>query len=131
MVCVNENNREMVTSFIKEHWFTTEMVIRGDIIDMTRAEGIIALDEKENISGLITYMIKDSVCEITSLDSLQENRGTGTALIQEMIRLAEDKGCEKLFWLSLTTISMPFVFIRKEASIWFVFIAMPWINHGA
>lgn len=62
---------------------------------MTRAEGIIALDEKENISGLITYMIKDSVCEITSLDSLQENRGTGTALIQEMIRLAEDKGCEK------------------------------------
>lgn len=96
MVCVNENNREMVTSFIKEHWFTTEMVIRGDIIDMTQAEGIIALDKKENISGLITYMIKDSVCEITSLDSLQENRGTGTALIQEMIRLAEDKGCEKI-----------------------------------
>ena len=65
----------------QEHWFTTEMVIRGDIIDMTQAEGIIALDEKENISGLITYMIKDSVCEIISLDSLQVNRGTGTALI--------------------------------------------------
>lgn len=93
---VNENYREMVTSFIKERWFTTEMVIRGNIIDMTRVQGIIAMDEKENILGLITYMIKDLICEITSLDSLKGNRGTGIALVREMIRVAEEEECEKI-----------------------------------
>ena len=50
-VSINETNRECVNEFIESQWPTTEMVIRGKIVDMTRTEGIV-VREKGNIVGL-------------------------------------------------------------------------------
>ena len=72
-VSINETNRECVNEFIESQWPTTEMVIRGKIVDMTRTEGIV-VREKGNIVGLLTYLIRDGICEIISLDSRQEGR---------------------------------------------------------
>lgn len=35
-------------------------------------------------------------CEIISLDSVRENRGIGTALVNRVIQTAGDRGCEKV-----------------------------------
>lgn len=35
LVNVKEDNRELVNSFIRDHWCTTEMALRGKLIDMT------------------------------------------------------------------------------------------------
>lgn len=96
LVNVKEDNRELVNSFIRDHWCTTEMALRGKLIDMTLVDGIMALDGKRNITGLVTYMIRNAICEITSLDSLEENRGTGTTLVQEVIRIAKEQKCGKI-----------------------------------
>lgn len=96
LVNVKEDNREHVNSFIRDHWCTTEMALRGKLIDMTLVDGIMALDGKRNITGLVTYMIRNAICEITSLDSLEENRGTGTTLVQEVIRIAKEQKCGKI-----------------------------------
>ena len=50
-VMINRQNREKVNSFIKKHWFSTDIIIRGSVIDMTKVEGIIVLDN----SNIMTF----------------------------------------------------------------------------
>lgn len=94
-VMINRQNREKVNSFIKKHWFSTDIIIRGSVIDMTKVEGIIVLDNSD-IIGLLTYTICDKVCEITSLNSLIEGKGIGTSLINKVINIAKVNGCKKI-----------------------------------
>ncbi len=55
-VPIDETNRERVNEFIESQWLTTEMVIRGRVVDMTGTDGIVVW-EKGNIVGLLTYLI--------------------------------------------------------------------------
>ncbi len=92
---ISKHNREQINAFIEQHWFSTQMIIRGEIVDMTVIEGIAAM-EGDAIVGLITFRIKDGVCEITSLDSLREGEGIGKALLVKVIAIAKDKDCRKV-----------------------------------
>ena len=92
---ITNNNRSLINSFISEQWFSTKMIIRGKVIDMTAVEGIFAL-ENERIIGLITYIAYDDTLEITSLDSLCENQGLGTALLLKVIEIAKKNKCRKI-----------------------------------
>ena len=94
-VPVSPHNRQQINAFIKQHWFTTDMIIRGEIVDMTRVAGIAAMDGDE-IAGLLTYRISDGICEITSLDSLREGLGIGTTLVEQVIAIARAENSEKV-----------------------------------
>lgn len=59
---INGLNRNLIDAFIKRHWYTTTMVIRGKEIDMTKTEGFF-FSEGENIIGLITYIVYDNILE--------------------------------------------------------------------
>lgn len=92
---ITDINRKLIHAFIKERWYTTVMIIRGKEIDMTKTEGFCCR-EKEAIIGLVTYIVYDDILEITSLDSLQENQGIGTRLIELAMQEAEERGCQKV-----------------------------------
>lgn len=92
---VNEHNRGMVNRFLAEHWGAAEMVIRGEVVDMTQVEGITAMADGA-IAGLITYVITGDTMEITSLDSLIENKGTGTALLEKAVSIARRQRCRRI-----------------------------------
>lgn len=92
---IHSANREMVNAFIREHWYTTTMIIRGKPIDMTQTEGFF-LRDGESIAGLVTYIIYDTMLEITSLDSLRENQGIGSALVDMVVREAGERGVRKI-----------------------------------
>jgi len=90
---ISSENRAQVNRFIQAHWFSTDMVIRGEVVDMTRVEGFLLFDHAE-IIGLVTYRIQNEECEILSLDSLMENQGHGSALIVRVIHAAAAAGCQ-------------------------------------
>ena len=92
---ITAKNRNIVNNFIAQQWFTTKMIIRGKEIDMTAVEGIFALED-EKIIGLITYIIYEDILEITSLDSLCENKGIGTDLLINVINIAKKNNCKKI-----------------------------------
>jgi ribosomal protein S18 acetylase RimI-like enzyme len=94
-VPISIQNREQINAFIKERWFSTKMIIRGEIVDMTKVDGIIAMDANQMV-GLLTYVIRDDICEITSLDSLKPGQGIGTTLINKVIRIAKEKKCSRI-----------------------------------
>lgn len=92
---INNLNRNLINTFIKEHWYTTTMIIRGRVIDMTKTEGFFFRDG-ENIIGLITYIVYDNILEITSLDSLRENQGIGSKLVETVIHEAKERKVRKI-----------------------------------
>lgn len=92
---ISPANREQVNEFINSHWFSTVMVVRGELVDMTTLDGYV-IYEDENIIGLITYKINDNECEIMSLDSLKQRQGIGTALVNKVIETAIDNRCIKI-----------------------------------
>ena len=96
---INSQNRNFINAFIKQHWYTTTMIIRGREIDMTKAEGFYFSEEK-NIIGLITYIVYNGILEITSLDSLQENRGIGSKLVEAVIHEAKERKCQKIILIT-------------------------------
>ncbi len=92
---IDSRNRQLVNSFLKEHWYTTTMVIRGEEIDMTQTEGFY-LAEKEKVLGLITYMVYEDILEITSLNSLRENQGVGSKLMELVVQEAKERRLRKI-----------------------------------
>lgn len=92
---INSLNRDLINEFIKQHWYTTTMIIRGKEIDMTKTEGFY-FKESENIIVLITYIVYDNVLEITSLDNLQERQGIDSKLIETVIHEARERKLQKI-----------------------------------
>ena len=88
---IDRDNRERINDFIIRQWFTLQMVVHGESIDIGKAEGWYACEDDE-IIGLITYRITGNEMEILSLDSLRENMGTGTALLQQALSDARNSG---------------------------------------
>ena len=89
---ITDVNRALINQFLEQHWFTTTMIVRGTEIDMTKVNGFYWAEEGV-ILGLVTYVINDGILEIVSLDSLQENLGIGTALVEAAVREAGEQGC--------------------------------------
>lgn len=87
---INKENKGEVIWFFKEHWGSSEMVISSGIYQCENLDGFI-YEENDQIIGLVTYVIKRDEIEIISLDSIQEGKGIGTALIEKIENLAKQK----------------------------------------
>lgn len=84
---IDSISRKKVTDFLINNWGASIMVSKGKVHHMDKLPGFIIKDSK-NIIGLITYNICDNECEIVSLDSLIENKGVGSKLIDMVIQKA-------------------------------------------
>lgn len=92
---ISSENRRQINDFISSHWFSTDMVVKGELVDMTVLDGFAVYDDG-TVIGLVTYRIKSNECEIMSLDSLREKQGIGTALVDKVIEIAREKKCTKI-----------------------------------
>jgi ribosomal protein S18 acetylase RimI-like enzyme len=85
--------------FLIEHWGGEEMITRGHLYRPEQLEGFIVEDGEEWV-GLLTFVIKDGECEVTSLDSLREGLGIGSKLLEQAIEEARVRGCKRLFLIT-------------------------------
>ncbi|WP_163531365.1 GNAT family N-acetyltransferase [Halobacillus ihumii] len=85
-------DKNLVTDFFKAHWGSPKMVISRGIFQCDQLDGFAVLDENEGIIGLITYIMEEDECEVISLDSVVENKGVGTLLLQKVEQTAREKG---------------------------------------
>ena len=96
---IDQMNRDDIDAFIIRQWFSLQMVVHGESIDLSIADGWYACQDDE-IIGLITYRISGDEMEILSLDSLRENQGTGTALLNKAISEARNNGITKIMLIT-------------------------------
>jgi GNAT superfamily N-acetyltransferase len=91
---VEDLPKSKIIEFFKLHWGSPKMVISSGIYDCSALNGFAVLNEEDIIMGLITYIIKNTECEIISLDSTDEGKGIGTSLVREVENLAKKKNCK-------------------------------------
>ena len=60
---IGRDDREMINDFIIRQWFSLQMVVHGESIDLGKAEGGYACEDNE-IIGLVTYRIIENDMEI-------------------------------------------------------------------
>jgi GNAT superfamily N-acetyltransferase len=97
---IEDKNRNEIMDFVTHNWGAPIMVTRGKVHNMDKLPGFIS-EENGNINGLITYSIADRECEIVSLDSLSENKGIGSRLIELVVERARVEKCRRV-WLITT-----------------------------
>ena len=100
IVNIDINTKNFVVDYICRNWGTSIVVTRGKIHNVAELCGFVALVEGE-VKGIITYNIENNECEIVSLDSLCDNFGIGSALIERVVIEATANGCERV-WLITT-----------------------------
>jgi ribosomal protein S18 acetylase RimI-like enzyme len=81
--------------FWNDHWDAEFVVAHGTVFHPENVSGFLALDGSDWI-GLVTYTFLDTDCEIVSIDSLRENEGIGTALIEKVIEEAKANQCRRV-----------------------------------
>ena len=96
---IDQTQREAVDAFILQQWFTSDMVVHGEFIDLSKADGWFVCEDDE-IVGLITFRIIHDEMEILSLDSLKENKGIGTALLDTAFQEAKLMGCTRIMLIT-------------------------------
>lgn len=72
------------------------MVISSGIFRCDELDGYAVVNESDEIIGCITYLIDGKDCEIISLDSMIENKGIGTALLQQVEETAKHAHCQRI-----------------------------------
>lgn len=79
-----------------EYWGSENMIMHGEVVRYDQVEGFLY----EDWIGLITFVVRGDECEITSLNSLQEGRGIGAVLIEEVVRESKRRNCRRLFLIT-------------------------------
>jgi GNAT superfamily N-acetyltransferase len=97
---LGEDDRDWVARLLEEHWGSAAIVTRGRVHHSDKLPGFVAMRGNEPI-GLITYRIGGDECEIVSLNSLVEETGIGSALINAVKDTAVSERCRRL-WLITT-----------------------------
>ena len=110
---INQGERADVDEFLREHWFSTEMAVHGELIDLSRTDGLVAR-EGGKIIGLVTMRTDVDAAEILSLDSVQAGRGIGTALLEAAAREARLMGCRRLVLTTTNDNTAAIDFYRKR-----------------
>lgn len=94
------DDRAWAAALWAERWGSSRMVSRGTLFDLNDLPALVGW-RGDARAGIATYHIRDDSCELTSLDSVIEGVGVGTALIRAVIEAARIAGCARL-WLITT-----------------------------
>jgi N-acetylglutamate synthase-like GNAT family acetyltransferase len=97
---LNKNDKPWVIELLTEHWGSARMVSRGRLYQADELPGFVAIHGCKP-AGLATYNIDGKECEITTMNSIVEQIGIGSALIDAVKNIAVKKGCQRL-WLITT-----------------------------
>jgi len=112
---IEKQDRDKTNAFIKKEWGGTSIVLvrKREIFELSNAEGFVVYN-REEIIGLITYEIRDKVCEILSLNSKIEGEGIGTQLVEAVKDVAKNNNCSRLLVETTNALIRAIAFYQKK-----------------
>jgi N-acetylglutamate synthase-like GNAT family acetyltransferase len=102
---ITEADKTWIDRFIVQEWGSSILVSRGKVYRAADLAGFLAVRNNKKV-GLVTYHIENKECEIVTLNSIVENIGVGSGLINVVKKIAEEAGCKRL-WLLTTNDNTP------------------------
>mgnify|MGYP002400171126 CR=1 FL=1 len=94
------NDRDWITEILLDNWASNIIVTRGTSYEADLLPGIIAEVNGKPL-GLLTYNIKGEELEIVTMNAMEKGKGIGSALLDEIERIAKEKKCKRI-WLITT-----------------------------
>ena len=101
---ITDDDRELVRAFTSERWGAPVAVGGGRLHQLDRLPGF-GLFDGDRLAGLATYLIEGDVCELVSIDAVEQGHGAGTALLEAVCAAAAAGGCDRV-WLITTNDNM-------------------------
>lgn len=89
------------------------MVGRGGVWKPAELPGFGAFDGDRCV-GLVTYELDGDVCEIVTIDALEEGQGIGTALLEAVVAAAREAGCVRVQLLTTNNNLRALAFYQKR-----------------
>ncbi len=83
-----------------ERWGSPLIASHGRLHDARTLPGFVAA-ERDGLVGALTFARGDDEIEVVTLDSVEENRGVGTALLDAAVAFGRGEGVRRL-WLVTT-----------------------------
>ncbi len=71
------------------------IISKGRVYYADQLSGFVAFEDQER-AGLATYNIEGDDCELVSIQSLRDERGSGSALLAAVRDVAKRAGCKRL-----------------------------------
>lgn len=93
---IEEKDKEWIKRVMINAW-SSEMVVASKLFNTLTLAGFVA-EFNGQLTGVVVYDIANGKLEIVSLNSTQEKRGVGTALIEKVKDFAKKKGFKSI-WL--------------------------------
>ena len=90
IVPIDDSLRERVQPLINGAWSAPLIVVNGTLWDTRSMPGLAALDEYGAVVGYLLYVFHDGECEIMVLESLRQNMGIGTKLVERVKAIAKE-----------------------------------------
>jgi GNAT superfamily N-acetyltransferase len=90
---------EAVAEFLGRHG-SAVVARHGELLDPT-AHPALLTEDGGRLTGLLTFVVAGTDCEVLTLHADPPRAGAGTELIEAVAQLAADRGCERL-WLITT-----------------------------
>ncbi len=110
---VNKDDHIWVARLLEEQWGSVRQVVRDREYRADELPGFIAVQEDKPV-GLITYQIEGEQCEITTLNSLVEGVGIGSALIDAVKDVAANAKCKRLWVITTNDNTAALRFYQKR-----------------
>jgi ribosomal protein S18 acetylase RimI-like enzyme len=98
---VDHHDEEWVRELMQRRWGDRLVVSRGRVHDPATLPGLVVVADLIEPVGLLTYELADEQCEVVTIDSLREGIGVGSLLLDQVVHLARDVGCRRV-WLVTT-----------------------------
>jgi len=92
-------DRDWIASFLEAN-HSRRVARDGDLVTPTDHPMLVAVAD-DGLAGLLTYIVDGDACEILTLHAANQWQGAGTALVDEIRRVALDAGCRRL-WVVTT-----------------------------
>lgn len=93
-VASQEEKNKLRETIIKD-WGSDVIVAKGRVYNTFELPWIIAKDD-EKILGFAVYSIENNECELVLLESLSQNKGIGSKLLNKTIEIAKVNGCRRI-----------------------------------
>ena len=94
---LKDENKKEVESIVASSWGDSTMAVHGELYDLCKLPCLVATSDNNDLLGYCYYRISGDECEIMAMEAIQHNRGVGTALINTVLKEAENKNLKRVY----------------------------------
>jgi len=78
-------------------WGSIHVAAHHELFDLRELPCFIAVSDKHEVIGYCYYRIADKECEIMAIESVVQNNGVGTALINAVVAVSKNENRKRIY----------------------------------